>query len=187
MPNNPQTIGSTIPKDGTFQWQAKRIAGLTLVIPAGAGVSSVNNRRIVTIQQDGENNMFAVLGPVATASPVTSVTMTIIGWGVLEQALQSGGVQSISPTPNTFVNGDQVVVLCDVEDVYAIDYDPCSFSAIQGIGNAYVDKQGRLSATSTGGNVALLGAVFSSVPGVQLANQLAAGAYFFRMYSPLHP
>jgi hypothetical protein len=118
MPIAPQNIGSTAPKSGTYQFSEHRVQGLPFIIPVSAGVTSCSNRRIVTIQEDSNQNRFAVLSPIAYNY------MTIIGWGVLEEALQSGGISSIAPTPNTFVNGDTVTVLRGVGETYMIDNDP---------------------------------------------------------------
>ena len=180
MPIAPQTIGSTNPKSGTYQWSTKRIQGLPLVIPDDAGDTEVTNRRIVSIQQDAEFNMFAVISRTALASHI------IIGWGVLEQALQSGGINSIAPDVNTFVDGDLVTVLSDVDDVYQIDVDG-SNDPINGINTAYLDSLGRITSVSSGGNLALLGSVFQAVPGNQLSGQLTDGCVFYKLYTPLKP
>lgn len=180
MPIPAQTIGATSPKSGTFQYNAVRLAGLTLKIPDAAGVSSVSNRRIVSIQQDANENLFAVVSPVALASH------TIVGWGVLEEALQAGGLSSIAPTPNNFVDGDTVVVLRNPSDVYMIDYDP-SNEPTDGVASAYLDTQGRLSSSSAGDNIALQGAVFQGVPGQQMSSQLATNTRFYQLYTPLKP
>lgn len=178
MPIPSQNIGATAPKSGTFQWSAKRYAGIPLKIPVAAGVSSVTNRRIVSLQQDASGNLFAVVSPIAIAAH------TIIGWGVLEEALQAGGLSSIAPTPNTYVEGDLVVVLRDPEEVYMIDMDP-SNAPTSGIGTAYMDMQGRVSSVSSGSNLALAGSVFTSVPGAQLSSQLASNTRFYQLYTAL--
>lgn len=180
MPIAAQKIGETEPKNGTYQYSIHRIQGIPLKIPVAAGVTSVSNNRIVSIQQDASAVMYAVISPVALASH------TIIGWGVLEEALQSGGVSSIAPSPNTYVDGDLVTVLRYVEEVFQIDYDPSNPPTL-GIQTAYLDVQGRLSSVSGGSNLALLGAVFSSVPGRQMANQLKSGCYYYQLYTPLKP
>lgn len=180
MPIPNQTIGSTQPKSGTYQYSIHRIQGIPLKIPVAAGVTSVSNNRIVSLQQDANGVMYAVISPVALASH------TIIGWGVLEEALQSGGIASIAPSPNTFVDGDLVTVLRYLEEVFQIDYDPSNAPSL-GIGTAYLDVQGRLSSAAGGSNLALHGVVFTSVPGRQMANQLKSGCYFYQLFSPLQP
>jgi len=180
MPISPQRVGSTAPKTGTFQYGAKRLAGIPLKIPGAAGVSSVSNRRIVSLQVDASNVLYAVVSPVALASH------TIVGWGVLEEALQSNGVNSIAPTPNNFEDGDTVVVLRDPNEVYMIDVDP-SHVPTEGINTAYLDVQGRLSSVSGGSNLALLGSVFSATPGNQLSGQLAEDTKFYQLYTALKP
>lgn len=180
MPIPFQTVGSTAPKTGTYQYDAKRLAGIQLKIPVAAGVSSVTNRRIVSLQQDSDNVMYAVISPVALASH------DLVGWGVLEEALQSNGLASIAPNPNTFVDGDLVTVLRDASEVYMIDYDP-SNAPVEGINAAYLDEQGRLSSSSAGSNLALLGSVFTATPGQQLSNQLATSTKFYQLYTALKP
>lgn len=180
MPVPYQTIGSTSPKTGTFQYDAKRLAGIPLKIPVAAGVSSVSNRRIVSLQQDSDNVLYAVVSPIALASH------EIVGWGVLEEALQSNGLASISPDPNTFVDGDLVTVLRDPNEVYMIDYDP-SNAPTEGINTAYLDVQGRISSVSSGNNIALLGAVFTATAGQQLSGQLAENTKFYQLYTALKP
>lgn len=181
MPVGNQAIGSTSPKTGTFQYSAKRLQGLTLKIPVAAGVTSVTNRRIVSIQQnDSTGIIYAVISPVVLASH------KIIGWGVLEEALQSGGISSIAPTPNTFVDGDTVVVLCDPDDVYQIDTDG-SNTPTNGINSAYLDVAGRITSVSSGSNLALQGSVFTGLIGPQMSNQLDTNTVFYRLYTPLKP
>ncbi len=180
MPKSHQSIGSTQPKTGTFQYDTHRLQGLPLKIPAGAGVSSVSNNRIVSLQVDSNNVMYAVVYPAQIADH------TLIGWGVLEEALQSGGLTSIAPSPNTFVDGDTVVVLRYPMEAYMIDYDS-SNAPTEGIGTAYIDAQGRLTSSSAGDNRAVKGAVFSAVPGRQMANQLKSYCKYFQMYSPVDP
>ncbi len=180
MPGLFQTIGSTSPKEGTYQYTAKRIAGIPLKIPDAAGVDSVTNRRIVSLQVDADNTLFAVISPAALASH------TIVGWGVLEEALQSGGIASIAPNPNTYVDGDLVTVLRDPNEIYQIDTDPSNAPA-EGISSAYLDVQGRISSVSSGSNIALEGAVFTATPGQQLSNQLTEDCVFYQMYTALKP
>lgn len=177
MPIPNQTIGSTTPKSGTLQFQATRLQGLTLKIPVGVGIpTSIPNGRIVSIQEENATKkMFAVLSP----SPLAG--HTIIGWGVIEESLQSGGVDSIAPTPNNFKNGDTVTVLTGLEDVFAVDVDPDNIPA-NGIAVAYLDIAGRLTSDDT--TFKLNGAVFTSVPGVQLSNQLKSNAKYFRFGFP---
>ena len=181
MPIPSVKIAETNPKVDTYQYTSKRVAGLRLHIPSAAGVSSVSNNRIVSIQ---ERNTTKEL--VAVISPVAISGYTIIGWGVLENALQSGGNSSIAPTPNTFVDGDTVVVLRDPDNVYMIDIDP-SNSPTHGIGTAYIDVQGRLSSSSAGSNLLISGSVYTGVPGLQLSNQLKLNCIFYQMFTCLEP
>lgn len=181
MPIPSVKIAETNPKVDTYQYTSKRVAGLRLHIPSAAIVTEVSNNRIVSIQ---ERNTTKEL--VAVISPVAISGYTIIGWGVLENALQSGGNSSIAPTPNTFVDGDTVVVLRDPDNVYMIDVDP-SNSPTHGIGTAYIDVQGRLSSSSAGSNLLISGAVFTGVPGLQLSNQLKLNCIFYQMFTCLEP
>ena len=181
MPIPSVKIAETNPKVDTFQYTAKRVAGLRLVIPVAAGVSSVSNNRIVSIQEvNATKELVAVISPVAIASH------TLIGWGVLENALQSGGTGSISPTPNTYIDGDTVVVLRDPDSVYMIDVDSSNVPT-HGIGTAYIDAQGRLSSSSAGSNLLVSGSVYTGVPGLQLSNQLKLNTVFYQMFTCLEP
>lgn len=184
MPIASQKIGQTAPKSGTLQFSEHRLQGLTLLIPAAAGVSSCTNNRIVTIQEDDNGNRYAVLSPVAYTYNYD--VLVIIGWGVLEEALQAGGISSIAPTPNTFVDGDTVTVLRGIGETYMIDYDTDNTPTI-GIGTAYIDQQGRLTSVTTGGNVQTQGAVFKSVPGLQMSNQLKTGTMFYQLRDAVTP
>lgn len=178
MPIGNQAIGATSAKSGTLQYIKTRLQGIPLKIATGAGVTSVPNNRIVTIQvQTSTNKMFAVTGGVAESGHV------IVGWGVIEEALQSGGVASIAPTPNNYSAGDLVTVLAGPDDIYAIDVDPSNIPA-DGIGIAYVDLQGRLTSDDTGTTL-LTGSTFTALPGIQLTGQLKANAKFFQMGSAL--
>lgn len=179
MPIPAQKIGETNPKNGTFQYQSKRISGLRLIIPGAAGVSSISNNRIVSIQErTTTKEMVAVISQVAISGYV------LIGWGVLEEAAQSGGSASIAPTPNSYVDGDTVTVLRDPANVYMVDVDS-SNSPTHGIGTAYLDVQGRLSSSSAGSNLLVSGAVFTGVPGLQLAGQLKTNCIFYQMFTSL--
>lgn len=180
MPVNNQAIGQTNPKTGTYQRTVSRMQGVQLIIPEAAGVDYVTNNRIVSLQQDTEKNMYAVVARTAIDD------YTLVGWGVLEEALQSGGNTAIAPVPNQYVNGDTVVVLRDPQDVYMIDFDP-SNEPDYGIGTAYLDIQGRLSSVSGSGNIALEGAVFNSIPAREMNNQLKSGCLFYQMNTPLQP
>ena len=181
MPIPSVKIAETNPKVDTYQYTAKRVAGLRLVIPVAAGVSSVSNNRIVSIQE-----VTATKELVAVVSPVELASHKLIGWGVLENALQSGGNGSIAPTPNTFVDGDTVVVLRDPDNVYMIDNDPSNVPT-HGIGTAYIDAQGRLSSSSAGSNLLISGSVYTGVPGLQLSNQLKLNCVFYQMFTCLEP
>jgi hypothetical protein len=180
MPITNQEIGQTSPKTGTYQRTAKRMDGVELKIPSAAGVSVVTNNRIVSLQQDLELNVYAVISPVALSDHI------IIGWGVIEESLQSGGLGVIAPNPNEYRDGDSVTVLRSPYDVYAIDFDP-SNEPTDGIGTAYLDVQGRLSSVSGGSNLALEGSVFSGIPAREMGNQLKDGCKFYQMQSPVVP
>lgn len=184
MPVPSQAIGSTNPKLGTFQFDAHRFQAIPLKIPVVSGVTSVSNNRIVSLQrEDSTETMYAVLSPVALSG------FKIIGWGVLEEALQSGGVQSIAPNPRNYVDGDLVTVLRYPNQVYMVDIDPLNPPTI-GVGTAYLDDECRLSSVSSASAVThrlVKGAVFDCVPGVQMSNQLKENCMYFQMYSTVDP
>jgi len=185
MPIGNQEIGRTSPKTGTLQFRETRLQGLTLHIPAAAGVTSCPNNRIVTIQEDTNGNRFAVLHPVAVIR--NSVQLVVVGWGVLEESLQSGGIDSISPTPNNYVDGDAVTVLRDVGDTYMIDFDSANVPDV-GLASCRVDAQGRLSSVVAGATeIQVFGAVFKSVPGLQMAGQLKDGCIFYQLRDGITP
>lgn len=181
MPIPSVKISETNPKGGTYQYTSKRISGLRLVIPSSSGVASISNNRIVTIQE-----VTATQEMIAVSSPIQQASCKIIGWGVLEEALQSGGNSSIAPTPNNLVDGDTVTVLKDPSNVYMIDVDTSNVP-VSGLAVAYVDGQGRLSSSSAGSNRKVSGATFSSVPGLQLAGQLKTGCIFYQMFTVVEP
>lgn len=175
MPVSYQNIGATAPKTGSKQYNLKRLTGIPLVIPVAAGVTSITNRRIVSLQEDSGGNLYACVSQIAING------YTLIGWGVLEEALQSGGLASIAPDPNTFKDGDLVTVNRDPNAAYMVDIDESNAPTL-GINTAYLDNQGRLSSVTTGNNLALQGAVYKSFPGMQMTGQLAA---LTRLYTPL--
>jgi hypothetical protein len=179
MPINNQEIGNTSPKSGTYQRTAKRMDGVQLIVPEAVG-PVVTNNRIVSLQQDAEGNMFAVVATVALDGYI------LVGWGVLEESLQSGGLGVIAPNPNEYKDGDSVTVLRSPYDIYTVDFDP-SNEPTDGIGTAYVDSRGRLSSSSAGSNVALQGSVFSSIPAREMGNQLKVGCKYYQMLSPVVP
>lgn len=181
MPITSLKINETNAKTGTYQYTAKRVAGLRLIIPGAAGVSSVTNNRIVSIQENNTSKELA-----AVISQVAISGYKLIGWGVIEEALQSGGSGSIAPDPNTFIDGDTIVVLRDAENVYMIDADPSNVPTV-GVGTAYVDAQGRVSSSSAGSNRLLSGSVFRGVPGLQLSGQLKLNCLFYQMFTSLEP
>jgi len=184
MPQPNQPITSTNSKTATYVYTAERMAGIPLKLQAG--VESITNRRIVSIQQSSTGEMFAVAGFKAFPEDVYT-NMVVIGFGVLEEALQSGGIASIAPDPNNFVDGDIVTVLNKMGDIYQVDYDPdnipdngISFITITQL-EVRVDLQGRLtSVAADADHFQLNGAVFTSVPGPQMKNQLIDGAKFFK-------
>lgn len=181
MPIPPIKITETNPKTGTLQNMEKRISGLPFKIATGAGVTSVPNTRIVSLQQDANGVLWAVTGAVAEAGN------TIVGYGVLEEALQAGIAGSIAPAVNTFQTNDQVTVLRDVASTYAVDFDASNAPA-QGIATCRVDLQGRLtSVAADASHIQLSGMVRTSVPGPQMTGQLKPGAYFYQMKDALTP
>lgn len=176
-------IGETNAKTDTLQWEEYRVDGLTFHIPAAAGVTSCSNNRIVTLQEDASGNRYAVLHPVAVIR--NAIQLAVIGFGVLENSLQSNGVSSIAPEPNTYKDGDIVTVLRMPGVTYCIDIDPANVPAT-GVSSCRVDAQGRLSSAIAGATIIqIYGAVYKSAPGTQMSGQLKENARFYMMRDPL--
>ena len=196
MPQHIQNIGNTSPKLSTFQWDDKRFSGLALKLPSG--VTEITNRRIVSIQESSAGVQYAIPGLLpfeekAATITAPAVNMTVLRVGVLEYALQSGGVDSIAPEPDRLKDGDRVVVLSDPGSVYMIDYLSTAKPA-KGKGDitdsngsiCRVDKQGRLVSTASTTAAPLgevFGSVFYSIPGEQMGNQLLSGCAFYKLFS----
>ena len=197
MPQFIQNISETSPKEGTFQYDGSRIAGLTLKLPSG--VTEVSNRRIVSIQESSAGVQYAVPGVLAFTEKAAqgttpAVKMKVLAVGVLEYALQSGGIDSIAPDATSLKDGDKVVVLSNPAHVYMVDYVSGSKPGT-GKGDitdstgavCRVDNAGRLTSaasTTTAPKGDVFGSVFDSVPGEQLSNQLKDGSLFYRLFSP---
>lgn len=196
MPQHIQNIGETSPKQGTYQYSDNRVSDLILKLPSG--VSEISNRRIVSVQESSKGIQYAIPGTLAfeekAASGTTpAVKMTVLRVGVLEYALQSGGVDSISAKSDVLKDGDRVVVLSNVNSVYMIDYLSTAKPA-KGKGDitdsngsiCRVDNQGRLVSTAST-TAAPLGEIFGSVfyttPGNQLGNQLLDNTAFYKLFS----
>lgn len=179
MPIPAVNIAQTNPKEATFQFSADRMSGLTLKLQSG--VTSVTNRRIVSVQQDALGNLYAVPGLKVYQADEYTDPLTIVGVGVLEEALQSGGIGSIAPSPNTFVDGDQVTVLNCLSDIYQIDYDSSNVPA-NGIASCRVNNAGQLtSVAADADNIQINGSVFTGKPGVQMTNQLLQYCKFYKL------
>ena len=182
-------LGETNPTDSTLQYKASRLAGLTLVVPAAAAALLTDGEvpigSLVSIQEYPTGGVKAVLGPVADADDEYNVGV-IIGYGFIEQGLQSSGRGSIAPANNVFKAGDRIVVVTNPNEVYAVPYDT-DHAPTHGISTAYFTKAGVLTSVSGGGNVAAEGAVFSGIAGLQLSNQLKTGYLFYRKSTPLQP
>ena len=110
------------------------------------------------------------------------------------QALQASGVDSISPDPDKFKDGDRVTVLSNLNSVYMIDYLRTAKPA-KGSGDitsstgdvCRVDNQGRLvssASTSAAPLGKVFGSVFYTIPGEQLGNQLMSNTAFYKLFSP---
>lgn len=183
-------FGETNPTPSTLQYKASRLAGLTLVVPAAAAALLTDGEvpigSLVSLQQYPSGGIKAVLGPVADADSEYNVGV-IIGYGHIEQGLQSGNRGSIAPKDGVFKAGDRVVVLTTPNEVFAVPYDTDETAPTPGISTAYFTKAGLLTSVSGGGNVAAEGAVFSSVAGLQLSNQLKTGYLFYRKKTALEP
>lgn len=182
-------IGETNPTDSTLQFKASRLAALPLVVPTAAAALLTDGEvpigTLVSIQEYPTGGVKAVVGPVADSDDEYNVGV-IIGYGFIEQGLQSEGRGAIAPANGIFKEGDRVVVVTDVNEVYAVPYDT-DHTPTHGISTAYFTKAGKLTSVSSGGNVAAEGAVFSGIAGLQLSNQLKTGYLFYRKSSPVQP
>lgn len=182
-------IGETNPTSSTLQYKANRLAGLTLVVPTASAALLTDGEvpvgSLVSIQEYPTGGIKAVLGPVADADDEYNVGV-IVGYGFIEESLQSQGRGSINPTPGIFKAGDRVAVVMNPGEVYAVPYDTDN-APTHGISTAYFNKAGELTSVSSGGNVAAEGAVFSGIAGLQLSNQLKTGYLFYRKSTPLQP
>lgn len=183
-------LGETNPTTSTLQYKAERLAGVPLVVPAAAAALLTNGEvpvgTLVSIQEYPTGGIKAVVGPIADATDEYN-TGIIIGYGFIEESLQSEGRGSIAPTPGIYKAGDRVAVVMAVGEVYAVPYDTGQTAPTHGISTAYFTKAGKLTSVSGGGNVAADGAVFSGLIGLQLTNQLKTGYLFYRKESPLKP
>lgn len=182
-------IGETNPTDSTLQFKASRLAALPLVVPTAAAALLTDGEvpigTLVSIQEYPTGGVKAVVGPDADADDAYN-TGVIIGFGFIEQGLQSEGRGSIAPQSNVFKEGDRVVVVTDVNEVYAVPFVTGS-EPTHGVSTAYFTKAGKLTSVSGGGNVAAEGACFSGIAGLQLSNQLKTGYLFYRKNSPVQP
>lgn len=182
-------LGETNPTDSTLQYKAGRLAALTLVVPAAAAALLTDGKvpigTLVSIQEYPTGGIKAVVGPVADSSDEYNVGI-IVGYGFIEQGLQSEGRGSIAPANGIFKAGDRVVVVTSPGEVYAVPYDTNN-APTHGISTAYFNLAGKLSSVAGGGNVAAEGAVFSGLAGLQLSNQLKTGYLFYRKSTPLQP
>lgn len=182
-------LGETNPTDSTLQYKADRLAGLILVVPAAANALLTNGDvpigSLVTIQEYPTGGIKAVLGPVADSADEYNVGV-IIGYGFIEQGLQTQNRGGISPADNIVHAGDKIVVVMTPEEVYAVPFDT-NHAPTHGIGTAYFTLAGLLTSVAGGGNVAAAGAVFSGIAQPQLSNQLKTGYLFYRKNTPLTP
>ena len=182
-------IGETNPTDSTLQYKASRLAALPLVVPTAAAALLTDGEvpigTLVSIQEYPSGGIKAVVGPIADDADEYNVGV-IIGYGFIEQGLQSEGRGAIAPKNGVFKAGDRVVVVTSPNEVYAVPYDTDN-TPTHGISTAYFNKAGKLTSVSSGGNVAAEGAVFSGLAGLQLSNQLKPGYLFYRKSTPLEP
>lgn len=177
MPGLTLGIGSTNPKLGAVQYDARRIDGVEFVIPTEAGVSTAPIGSIVTLQEDSAGKQIIVLGAAAYTGP-GSDEYAIIGVGFLEAATQADG--SINQTVGSYVDGDSVAMISDVAIVAMSPYK--ANEAPTAGGAAYITPAGLLSSASSG-NVAFPGEVFFGTPGIQNTGQLKSGYAFARLKS----
>jgi len=178
-------IGETNPKTGTMQFVAGRQAGLRLLLTQ-AGVTEISNYRIMSIQESPDGIRYAVPGLKAAEDPNDPYEdLVIVGAGVLEEASQSGGITSIAPNPNNFVDGDTVTVLCFPTEAYMIEFDSTN-EPDTGIASCRVNLEGKLtSVAADSDNIQIQGSVFISTIGLQMANQLKTNTKFYMMKDAL--
>lgn len=177
MPGLTLPIGSTNPKRGAVQYDARRIDGVKFVIPTGAGVTTAPVGSLVTLQEDDSKNQIIVLGAAAYTGP-GSDEYAIIGVGFLEAATQADG--SVNQTAGSYVDGDYVAMISDVS-IVAMSPVNTGEEPTAG-GAAYITPAGTLSNASSG-NVAFPGEVFYGMPGIQNGGQLKTGYAFARLKS----
>lgn len=174
MPGLTLPIGSTNPKQGAVQWDARRIDGVEFVIPSGAGVSVAPVGSVVTLQENSAGKQVIVLG--ATVYDPGSDAYAILAIGFLEAATQ---VESaINQTVGEYADGDYVAMVSDPDAVAMVPYKTTDKPGA-GTGN-YVTPAGLL-ADSSSGNVAFPGVVFYGTPGIQSSGQLKTNYAFARI------
>jgi len=174
MPGTILGIGETNPKQGTVQYDSRRIDGVPFAIPAGAGVTSAPVGSIVTLQE-ASGKQLIVLG----AKPLTigSTTYAIIGLGFLEAATQVN--TNVNQTPGTFVADDIVAMVSSIAVVASCPAEAAPAAPGVGVGN-YITDKGTLTIT-VGANIAFPGVCFYGTPGQQNTGQLKAGYVFARL------
>lgn len=175
MPGLTLPIGSTNPKQGAVQWDARRIDGVKFLIPDAAGVSSAPVGSVVTLQEDTNGKQVIVLGAAAYADDEYN-TYAIIAIGFLEAATQADS--AVNQTVGSYVEGDYVCMISDVDAVAMVPYKTTDKPGV-GTGN-YVTPAGLL-ADSSSGNVAFPGTVWYGTPGIQNTGQLKTGYAFARI------
>ncbi len=188
MPGNPQAIAETTPKTGSVQYGTRRISGLPLIIPSTLSPlpATVPVGRIVSIQENANKQQFAVLGH-QPYEPDEYETYVVIGYGVIEEALQSGIGASAAPTANEFANGDPITVITGAGLICAVEYE-ASHAPTPGIAvtNNTVDNFGRLTdRTAAADYKQTTGAVSLGVPSLQLKNQLRPNMVNYQFVPPL--
>lgn len=182
MPGYAQTIGATLPKTGALQYESKRLQGVPLIIPANAGVTATSPGHIVTLQQDPNRNLWAVLGwqPYVASAYVTYV---IVGVGILEESLQSNVNGNIAAAPNTYATGTQVTVLQDLNGVCAVEFET-GFQPANGVATATVNTAGQVSSKAADStHTATKGAVFTAKRSLEMAGALKPGFVYFQLAS----
>lgn len=183
MPGLNQKIGETIPKTGAYEYSAKRLQGLPLKLnTAESGLTSAGPGQIVSIQQDANGILWAVVGHLPYVSD-TYDTWIVVGYGILEEALQSNTNGSIAPDANTFTDDTMVVVVRGVNDVFQVKVDPANVPN-SGIAQATIDNQGRLSSVAADADhKAVKGATFTGKMTLSMDSQLQPNFTFFQPYS----
>ena len=169
-------IGSTNPKTGAIQFDARRIDGVEFQIPSGATITSVPVGSVVSLQEDENGKQFIVLGVDAYSGDDEYGTMKIIAVGFLEGSAQSDS--QVNQAVGYCEDGDIVAMISDINAVASVPTDTDNVPATGG--TSYINEDGQLSSDASG-NTAFPGTVWYGTSGQQNTGQLKTGHCFARL------